>query len=41
VFVFSFRDDKSATLDEAVIHGGIAEGSYYSKEFEVNGLIIE
>jgi hypothetical protein len=34
-FVYSFRDGNSATLHEAVIHGGTAEGSYYSKDVEV------
>jgi hypothetical protein len=34
-FVYSFRDGNSATLHEAVIHGGTAEGTYYSKDVEV------
>ena len=34
-FVFSFRDGKNATLNEAVIHGGAAEGQYWSKDVEV------
>ena len=34
-FVYSFRDGDNATLDNAVIHGGTAEGSYYSKNVEV------
>jgi chitodextrinase len=34
-FIYSFRDGKDATLDLAVIHGGTAEGSYYSKDVEV------
>jgi len=34
-FIYSFRDGNSATLNEAVIHGGTAEGSYYSKDVEV------
>jgi hypothetical protein len=34
-FVFSFRDGKNATLSNAVIHGGTAEGSYYSENVEV------
>jgi hypothetical protein len=34
-FVYSFRDGNSATLNEAVIHGGTAEGEYYSKDVEV------
>ena len=34
-FVYSFDDGKDATLDLAVIHGGTAEGSYYSKDVEV------
>jgi hypothetical protein len=34
-FVFSFRDSNSANLNKAVIHGGKAEGSYYSKDVEV------
>jgi len=32
-FIYAFRD--SATLNEAVIHGGTAEGQYYSKDVEV------
>jgi hypothetical protein len=34
-FVYSFRDGNSATLNEAVIHGGTGEGEYYSKDVEV------
>ena len=34
-FVYSFLDGKNATLNEAVIHGGTAEGMYYSKDVEV------
>ena len=34
-FVYSFQDGKDATLDLAVIHGGTAEGQYYSKDVEV------
>jgi len=34
-FVYSFSDGNSATLNDAVIHGGNAEGSYYSKDVEV------
>jgi hypothetical protein len=34
-FVYSFRDGYSVELDEAVIHGGNAEGLYYSKDVEV------
>ena len=29
-FIYSFLDGNAATLDVAVIHGGTAEGSYYS-----------
>jgi hypothetical protein len=32
-FIFAFRD--SANLNEAVIHGGTAEGQYYSKNVQV------
>ncbi len=34
-FVYSFSGGNSATLNNAVIHGGTAEGSYYSKDVEV------
>ena len=34
-FIFSFSGGNNATLDEAVIHGGLAEGGYYSKDVEV------
>jgi hypothetical protein len=34
-FVYSFRGGKNASLNEVVIHGGIAEGAYYCKNFEV------
>jgi len=34
-FVYSFLDGQNAILYEAVIHGGLAEGSYYSKDVEV------
>jgi hypothetical protein len=34
-FVYSFLDDLSAVLNEAVIHAGTAEGSYFSKDVEV------
>ncbi len=34
-FVYSFLDGNNATLDEVVIHGGTAEGQYYSKNVEV------
>jgi len=34
-FIYSFREGKNATLNEAVIHGGTAEGDYYSKDVEV------
>ena len=34
-FVYSFSGGNSATLDEAIIHGGTAEGRYYSKDVEV------
>jgi hypothetical protein len=35
-FVYSFSDGNSATLSNAVIHGGTAEGAYYSKDVEVH-----
>jgi hypothetical protein len=34
-FVFSFRDGKNATLGNAVLHTGIPDGNYYSKDVEV------
>jgi len=34
-FIYSFLDGQDAVLYEAVIHGGLAEGSYYSKDVEV------
>ena len=34
-FVYSFSDGNNAILNEAVIHGGTAEGTYYSKDVEV------
>jgi hypothetical protein len=34
-FVYSFKNGKSATLKEAVIRGGTAEGKYYSKDVAV------
>ena len=34
-FIYSFSGGNSATLDLAVIHGGTAEGRYYSKDVEV------
>jgi hypothetical protein len=34
-FVYSFKNGSSAVLQEAVIHGGLAEGKYYSKDVEV------
>ena len=34
-FVYSFSSGSSATLSNAVIHGGNAEGAYYSKDVEV------
>jgi hypothetical protein len=34
-FVFSFLDGLSATLNEAVIHSGTGEGTYFSKDVEV------
>ena len=34
-FVFSFSGGNSATLNDAVIHGGTGEGQYYSKDVEV------
>jgi hypothetical protein len=34
-FEYSFIDGNDAILAEAVIHGGTAEGSYYSKDVEV------
>jgi hypothetical protein len=34
-FVYSFDSGQDATLDRAVMHGGTAEGSYYSKDVEV------
>jgi hypothetical protein len=35
-FIYSFRDDKNATLHEAVIYSGTAEdGKYFSKDVEV------
>lgn len=34
-FVYSFKDGKPASLDHVVIHGGTAEGKYYSKDVEV------
>jgi hypothetical protein len=34
-FVFSFLDGLGATLNEAVIHGGTGEGTYFSKDVEV------
>jgi murein tripeptide amidase MpaA len=34
-FVYSFSGGNSATLSDAVVHGGTAEGAYYSKDVEV------
>ena len=34
-FIFSFLDGNNATLVGAVIHGGTAEGRYYSEDVEV------
>jgi len=34
-FVYSFLDELSPTLNEAVIHAGTAEGMYFSKDIEV------
>ena len=34
-FVYSFLGGQDATLNEAIIHGGTAEGQYYSKDVEV------
>jgi hypothetical protein len=34
-FVFSFRDGQEAILNEAIIYGGIADETYYSKDVEV------
>ena len=34
-FVYSFDGGQSATLNEAVIYGGTAEGLYYSKDVQV------
>ena len=34
-FIYSFSGGNSATLSNAVIHGGTAEGTYYSKYVEV------
>jgi hypothetical protein len=34
-FVFSFQGGLTATLNEAVIHGGTGEGTYFSKDVEV------
>jgi len=35
-FIFSFSGGNSATLNQAIIHGGTAEGDYYSKDVEVH-----
>ncbi len=34
-FVYSFKDGNTALLDNVVIHGGKAEGKYFSKDVEV------
>ena len=34
-FIYSFKNSQSATLKEAVIHSGTAEGMYFSKDVEV------
>jgi len=34
-FIYSFLDGNNAELNHAIIHGGTAEGSYYSRDVEV------